>query len=238
MRIVFCLPGNSFSGRFLECWTDLFVWCLRNGIQPILSRRESCNIYYVRNMCLGADVMRGEHQKPFNGTLQYDFIMWIDSDIIFTPEHFVKLLNHNKDIVSGIYLMSDRKHFATVMEWDEEYFIKNGGFKFLTQEDLTPPRSTPRPSPRGEGDESAAADESGEVCLLPISYTGMGFMLVKYGVFESMEYSWSKPLEKRIGNAIGFTMEDVSFCLRAQEKGYKIYIDPTVRVGHEKKEVI
>ena len=76
--VVFCLPGASFGGRFLECWTELFAWCLKNGIKPVLSRKQSCNIYYVRNMCLGADVMRGKNQKPFDGKLDYDYLMWID----------------------------------------------------------------------------------------------------------------------------------------------------------------
>ncbi len=31
VTVVFCLPGNSFSGRFLECWTTLIAWCLANG---------------------------------------------------------------------------------------------------------------------------------------------------------------------------------------------------------------
>ncbi len=34
------------------------------------------------------------------------------------------------------------------------------------------------------------------------------------------------------------TMEDVSFCLRAKENGFKIHIDPAIRVGHEKKIVL
>lgn len=66
----------------------------------------------------------------------------------------------------------------------------------------------------------------------------MGFILVKKGVFESMEYPWFKPIEKKIGNMVDFTMEDVAFCLTAREKGFEIYVDPTVRVGHEKKVIL
>ncbi|MBD3375958.1 hypothetical protein GF406_13060 [candidate division KSB1 bacterium] len=212
MAIVFCLPGNSFSGKFLECWTTLVAWCLKNNIQPILSRRQSCNIYYVRNMCLGADVMRGKDQKPFNGTLNYDYIMWIDSDILFTPEQLQRLLSHDKDIVSGIYLMEGGHAYATVKEWDEEYFKTHGCFRFLTPGDMK---------------------NSSE--LIEVAYTGMGFMLVKKGVFESMEYPWFRPIEKKIGDAVDFTMEDVGFCLRAKEKGFKIFIDAGVKVGHQKK---
>ena len=60
-------------------------------------------------------------------------------------------------------------------------------------------------------------------------------MLVKKGVFENMKYPWFQPIEKRIGDMVDFTMEDVAFCLRAKEKRFKIWIDPQVRVGHEKK---
>lgn len=53
------------------------------------------------------------------------FIMWIDSDILFTPQQFMRLLSHNADIVSGIYLMEGGKSLATVREWDEEFFKEN-----------------------------------------------------------------------------------------------------------------
>ena len=212
LTVVFCLPGASFSGRFLQCWTELLAWCLRNGITPVISQKQSCNIYYVRNMCLGADVLRGAKQKPFDGKLRYDYIMWIDSDILFTPEHFGRLLAHDADIVSGVYLMEDRKHFAAVQDWDEQYFAEHGCFRFLTPANL-----------------------DGKEGLLEVAYTGMGFMLVKKGVFESMEYPWFRPLRKQIGNAVDFTMEDGGFCLFARERSFSPMVDCTVRVGHLKQ---
>jgi len=63
-------------------------------------------------------------------------------------------------------------------------------------------------------------------------------MLVKRGVFERFEYPWFRPIEKKIGAMVDFTMEDVAFCLQAGEKGLKILIDSEVRVGHEKKVVL
>lgn len=215
MTIIFCLPGNSFSGAFLECWTNLVAFCLGNGIRPILSCKQSCNIYFVRNLCLGADVSRGKDQKPFDGKLEYDYLMWIDSDILFTPQHFARLVTHNKDIVSGIYLMEGGSALATVKEWDESYFTAHGCFRFLTLKDI-----------------------AGEKELVEVCYTGMGFMLVRKEVFERMEYPWFRPVEKKIGHMVDFTMEDVSFCLRAQEKGFKVFIDPMVRVGHVKSVVL
>ena len=241
LKVVFCLPGNSFSGKFLECWTNLYSYCLSINIQPILSRCESSNVYYVRNMCLGADVLRGKDQKPFNGQIDYDYIMWIDSDVLFTPQNFLRLLNHQIDIVSGIYLMDDGKHFATCKEWDEEYFNKHGYFQFLTINDVA---LTSYPLPKGEEEQGKMKPENerdsfiGKEELIEVSYTGMGFMLIKKGVFELLEYPWFKPIEKKIGNMIDFASEDVSFCIRAKEKRFEILIDPTVIVGHEKKVIL
>jgi len=214
LTVVFCLPGNSFSGKFLECWTDLLAFCLSRNIRPVLSRRQSCNIYYVRNMCLGGDVSRGAGQKPFDGKLDYDYLMWIDSDILFSSAQFARLLERGADIVSGLYLMEGGRNFATVETWDEEFFKQNGFFNFLTPQDI-------------EGKET-----------MEVAYTGMGFMLVKRGVFESLDYPWFRPIEKRIGAMVDFTMEDVAFCLVAKEKGFKILVDPRVRVGHEKRTVL
>lgn len=213
--IVFCIPGNSFSGNFLRCWTEILVFCFKHNIRPVLSRHYSCNIYFVRNMCLGADVSRGKNQKPFDGKINYDYILWIDSDIVFSPEHLIKLLNHDTDIVSGLYLMEGGKNFATVKDWDTDFFAKNGYFQFLSPADV----------------EKATG-------LVEVAYTGMGFMLVKKGVFESMEYPWFEPRKHEINGIVDYSMEDVSFCLRAGEMGFKVFVDPKVRVGHEKSTVL
>ena len=90
--------------------------------------------------------------------------------------------------------MDGAKYLATVKDWDEDYFIKNNHFQFLKLDDL-----------------------AGKEDLLEVSYTGMGFMLVKKGIFEKLEYPWFKPIEKRINNMVDFTMEDVAFCLRVKE---------------------
>jgi hypothetical protein len=215
MKIVFCLPGKSFSGHFLKCWTELLAWCMNNGITVSIQQYYSCNIYYVRNLCLGGNVLNGGTQKPFNGQLDYDYMMWIDSDILFTVEQFVKLLSHQKDIVSGAYLMEDDYNYATVENWDEDFFAKNGYFTFLNRETL-----------------------KNKTSLFPVSYTGFGFILIKKGIFESMEYPWFRPEYISIGNAKDFTMEDVAFCRQANRLGHQILIDPTIILGHEKTRIL
>lgn len=214
-RIIFCLTGNTFSGNFLDSFIELTSYCFKKNISFLISRRESPVVYYVRNMCLGGDSLRGINQKPFNGEIDYTHLMWIDNDIIFSSQQFQRLLDHDKDIVSGIYMMSDKKHFATVEKWDEEYFKKYGSFEFLSEDSVKNKNN-----------------------LIDVSYTGLGFMLVKKGVFESLEYPWFQPIFHNIGTARDFSSEDVSFCKLIREKGFNIYVDTKIRVGHEKKVIL
>lgn len=215
LNIIFCLTGSNFSGNFLDSFTDLLHYCNQNNIPHKISRAESPVVYFVRNKVLGGDVLRGKNQKPFNNNLDYSHLMWIDNDIIFRPEHFQVLLNHNKDIVSALYMMSDNVHFATVERWDEEFFEQNGYFPFLKIEDIKDCKD-----------------------LISVDYTGFGFMLIKKDVFESLTYPWFMPIFYEIGKAYDFSSEDVSFCKRVKEKGFDIYVDPQIRVGHEKKLIL
>ena len=84
------------------------------------------------------------------------------------------------------------------------------------------------PNPKIEKDKS----------LIKVNYVGMGWMLVKKGVFESIKYPWFEPIRKTIGGYTDFTMEDVAFCHKAIEQGHDIYVDPKIIVGHEKTVVL
>ena len=156
-RIVVCLPGSSFSATFLGCWSEFLTSAMKNNIELKMSQAQDAVVYYVRNKALGGSVLRGVKQKPFDGKIPYDYMLWIDSDIVFSFDHFVRLINHNLDIVSGMYLMQGGTHFATVKNWDTQYFLKKGAFEFMTP-----------------------ADIQGKKDLIPVEYTGFGFILIKY----------------------------------------------------------
>ena len=143
--------------------------------------------------------------------------MWLDSDMVFTPEHFAKLLNVKQDIVSGLYLMDGGKNYATVKNWDYEYFGKNYSFEFLSPDDNT------------------KYQKENPNTLLPVEYTGFGFILIKKGVFEKIGYPWFRPIYYDLPNGVSdFFAEDVGFCQLAIKNGFKIYIEPSVVLGHEK----
>ena len=208
MKIIFCLPGASYSGRFLQCWTNLLAELPKYKITYGLSQHYLCNIYHVRTKCLGASLDRGVDQKPFDGKVDYDYIMWIDSDMVFQPEQFFKLLDHKKDVVSGMYKMSDNINYATVENMDEDFFEQWSYYQFMQDKDI----------------------EAKKGKLFKADYTGMGWMLCKYGVIEQMKYPYFYP-RKQVWKQYGweeFVWDDVEFCRRARENGFDIWIDPKI----------
>ena len=219
MKIIFCLPGREFTNNFLVSWTNLISELPNHGVRWRLSQKYSVNRYFVCNSCLGGDSLRGKNQKPFQGKVDYDYIMWIDSDQVFTPDHFLKLLKRAQDtkvdILSGLYLMQGGTYFATVEDWNLDFFKNNGHFQFLKPKDI-----------------------EGRKDIFPVSYTGFGWLLVKKGVFESLDYPWVQPTWLEIGNVKEMTTTDCAFMHRAAEKGFKTYIDPTIVVGHEKHMIL
>lgn len=214
--VVFCLPGREFSSTFLDCWTRTIGYCFNEGISFVLANGYSSMIHYARSKCLGANVLNGKDQKPFNGKVNYTHLMWIDSDICWNPEQIGSLLLRKQKVVSGLYSHGQKDSFTVFKNCDDEYFLKHGAYELLKFEEVKDKKD-----------------------LIEIDYTGLGFMLIAKGVVESLEYPWFTSMEKVIGDKIkDLSSEDATFCLRIKEKGFKIYVDPTIIVGHEKTVIV
>ena len=219
MKVVIALPGRTFSGTFLMNWTQTVMTLNKKGYEIVVTNEYSSYVTYSRMKTLGLDVLRGADQVPFGGTLNYDVWLTIDSDIIFTPEQVIQLIEDTEKypVVSGLYRMQDGVHFATVQEWDVEYFKKYGSFEFM--------RDLP-------------ADK-----YLPVAYSGMGFFACRRGVIEKLKYPYfSYPLveiEAEDGKILRDTCsEDVSFCKNLTDAGFKIMVNTGLHVGHEKTLVL
>lgn len=185
------------------------------GHQCIFSQQYSSVVHFARAKCLGGDVLKGNHQKPFQGLVDYDVIMWIDSDMVFKSSDFFALLDSPYDVTAGLYMMENNKEFAVVREWNEDFFTKYGCFKFLRPEDIV-----------------------GAPQYIKVAYAGMGWMMIRKGVIESIEYPWFRSDLHRIGDMTDVMSEDVSFCRAIQAVGHDIYVDTKIRVGHLKSFVI
>lgn len=68
--------------------------------------------------------------------------------------------------------------------------------------------------------------------LRPVLSVGTGFLLIRREVFDALPPPWFRC--GQVGRA-DLLNEDMHFCMRAAEVGYPVFLDPTVRPGHEAK---
>ena len=221
-KVIIALPGRTYSGRFMMNLINTIMTMKSRGYEIIMTNEYSSYVTFSRMKTLGLDVLRGTNQTPFGGKVEYDVWLTIDSDIMFTPEQVIELVDDTEKypVVSGLYRMEDLTHYACVKKWDIDYFKKTGTFEFVKVEDF---ESTPK--------------------FIPVAYNGMGFFACRKGVIEKLKYPYfSYPLieiEAEDGTIIRDTCsEDVAFCKNITDAGYEVIVNTRLRVGHEKTLVI
>jgi len=221
-KVIIALPGREFSGSFLKNWSNALVELTRRGYQVTMVNEYSSFVPFARMKTLGLNVLRGIDQKPFNGQVDYDVWVTLDSDMFFIPEQLIELIEdtNNYPVISGLYRMADLKHYAAIKNWDETYFKRHGTFQFLRPDDL-------------EGSKK----------YINVAYNGMGFFACRRGVIEKLQYPYfSYPLQEiklDDGRIIkDMCSEDVAFCKNLQDAGFDIMVNTTLKVGHEKMLVI
>jgi len=217
MKVVIALPGRTFSGGFMLNLLETVETLKSKKYVVMITNEYSSYVTYSRMKTLGLDVRRGADQKPFGGKLDYDVWVTIDSDIRFTPDQIIELIEDTKKypVVSGLYRMEDLKHYACVKEWNTEYFKTNGSFHFM------------------EVGEPEKEDK-----YISVAYNGMGFFACRKGVIEKLKYPYfSYPLVE-IDGLRDTCSEDVAFCKNLTDAGFDVTVNTTLRVGHEKTLVI
>lgn len=142
--------------------------------------------------------------------MEADYIMWFDSDMTFEPDTLVKLMEH----------MDDGKDIVS-------------GLYFRRTKPFTPVLFSKLEINKDGEPEHAGFDKYPDK-LFEIAGCGFGCVLMKTDVLLEMAGKYGAVWFSPIGN-IG---EDCAFCIRAREMGYKIYCDPTVKLGHVSHTVI
>ena len=218
--IVFCLPGRGVSYIFLKNFVQLCFDLVQAGASIQISQDYSSMVNFARCKVLGANVLAGPDQVPWQGKLNYDYQLWIDSDIVFNTDAFWAIFAMDKDIAAGWYATEDGRTTSVAHWLEEDDFRKNGGVMNHEMVDTIGNRRKP----------------------FTVDYTGFGWVLIKKGVFEhpDMKYPWFAPQMQVFdsGEVQDMCGEDVSFCLDAKKCGFEIWCHPQIRVGHEKTRII
>lgn len=132
----------------------------------------------------------------------YDYVLYADSDMIFSADDLKRLVAHNVGICTGLYV------------------TRRGENKNVAYSKIITRRRFPYRQPKLIHDGETQGFGQIAAC-------GFGFCLIKCSVLKTMFKYYKSLFEPKWG--VG---EDIAFCIRAKRCGYYTFIDREVKLGH------
>ncbi len=202
-NLALCVPsGKIVDSGFFQSFSQsigqiMLSW--NTGVFTVASPM----IFENRNE-IARRVLRAEEANP---GLLFDYMLWIDNDILFRFEDVKKLVSHidsGEDFVSGVYYNPHEKAIKPVAYW------RNGErYKWLEEKELNG--------------------------LMEVDAVGFGFCAFRMDLMRKIfEKHRPRPFNLRQLDDGGLVTEDQLFCERAKELGAKILLDSEIVVKHAK----
>lgn len=208
VNLIVLTPGHSATGDYIKSLLATCNLFNEKGITWAHSMAYASHVGDAREMTLSGSAHNTlDESRPLKGELTYDKLLWIDSDISWKPEDVWKLYQSDKDIVGGAYLLSN----GSVAAYPT--LLKRG---YTAQEVLA--LNT----------------------LTKIGGIGFGFICVKQGIFEKLTRPWFQSVlathvdDDGVATDFPIMGEDLSWCKRVSDLGYDIWLDPSVKLTHQK----
>lgn len=130
-------------------------------------------------------------------------LFFVDSDVLVPPEAILQLVRWKLPIIAGVY------------------WTKRGYVGVWRKDPDVPGMYNP-------------VDKINPQSLVEVDAVAAGCMLIDTRVFKVVPEPWFKwAIEDPAVQAPGHLSEDIWFCNRAQEHGFRVFIDPTVKCEHE-----
>lgn len=207
--VLIATPGTNFDYRHIRALFATMEALRDLGITYTWLSGHSSLVNVAREITLAGDTdFNFTERGPLRDTVDYKKIFMIDSDIVWTPDDFLKLYNSDKQVVSGLYVIGrddkfesnlfDSKLKAIVPKDDEIIEVDSVGLGFV-------------------------AVAKGVLESIPRPW------------FTYTTINMTDPYGNTIETSIG---EDISWCWKLKEQNIKIYAEPSVRVGHIKPVVL
>ena len=210
--VLIATPGHSAKMEYVKSLVKTCAALDEAGIKYGFISRYSSFVATARELtALDLSNHNYDSNQVASG-IEYKKIFWIDSDIEWKPEDFLKLYESELEIVSGLYQL----------DWAGTVAVNY-------------------PNGRGVPTRVNKVEFLLHDAPVEVGGVGFGFLAVKQGVFEKMARPWflinrvqwseSNPeLKVNVG-------EDYSWCANASRAGFKIWVDPSVKVKHHKETV-
>lgn len=219
--------GGSCFGEYTNSVLKLQELCLR--------KNWGFSTNYIYNESL---ITRGRNELVYNFLeTNESHLMFVDSDIVFDANDVVKMIEHDKDVVCGIYPKK-------AIDWNKVvYAIKND---LVKAQDLGM-AGCHYAFNAGDIDEKELTEKLQGTDLVEVKHAATGFMLIKREVFiklfdkvETYKIRYSTERERTvrcffdtmISEDKQYLSEDWFFCDLWKKHGGKIYINPRIILKH------
>jgi len=209
VNVIICTPGHSLMGVYVRSLLETINELSNQNISFAYSNEYSSHVGDAREATLnGGKENNIEETRPFNGQVTYDKLIWIDSDIAWKPEDFMKLYKSDKDVLSGGYLLGN----GDVTVYPKQL---GGPLKYTDVLEMEEPIKV-----HGIGMGFVAIKQG-------------VFEKLTRPWFQSVEVTM-KDSETEKEFTFPIMGEDISLCERIHRAGFDIWFDPTIRVEHNK----
>jgi len=233
----------------LEQWNVFFALpCYDSHVtEPFMMSFLQACLYFKEiglkySVCTISDSLinraRNNLVAKFMGSPDFTHMVFIDVDLQFDKEAILKLLWHDKDVMTASYPIKE-------INWDK---VKEGAQADLPAQDLMEYATRYVVHMTKPGENQLNIDNGAIECY----EAGTGFMLIKRQVFDKMFKKYKKLKYKDDTGALQgaeaenayalfnsyvdddgrFLSEDYGFCRYWQKMGGKIWVDPTINLTH------
>lgn len=209
VNVLIATPGRNMEAEYVKSLVQTISYLNQVGISYMFLNEYSSMVSSAREATtMGETYLDPFNNQPVRGNVTYDKIIWIDSDIGWEITDFMKLYESDKDIIAGLYF----------------------------NEKMVPMFSVAVEDAAKEIDRILRSSKEEEIFA-----AGFGFIAMKQGVFENMKRPWFESLFEKMTSEDGEKEifipygEDFAWCKKAQQAGFKIYLDPTISLSHYKK---
>lgn len=196
LRIRVCVP---FYSEFEAAKPGLEELDNCKEIDFVIEARQGALLSQLRNSLINDGLSSKKYQEAIEG---FDSFLMIGSDSEFTLADILKMISHDKPIVS----LPTLRHESET-EYICGWFIK----------------------PVGVVGGNYTTEKKG---LHSVSWSSACMMLIQREVFKKTEYPWYRQPIIVKGDLQEVTSESIGFCMNVANSGYKIWCDFDKPVGH------
>jgi hypothetical protein len=209
--VAIATPGHSMKAEYVKSLVATIRLLEENGYTYTFLNKYSSFVPSARELTATDTYSHNWETRVIgSGAFSCEKIFWIDSDIEWEAQDFLKLLDSPLDIISGLY----QTHPDGTVAVNKSDFL-------------------------GRPTKCNKVDFYMDDAPVEVGGVGFGFVAVKADVFENMKRPWFL-IDRVRWDDLAFDVnvgEDYSWCNGAKRAGYRIMVDPLVRVKHHKETV-